>query len=264
MTVMPSARTRPTTPGRVASVLVFARRALLKLKHGPEQMTDAIVIPVLFTLLFTYLFGGALAASTDAYLQDLLPGTLVMAVLLVTVYSGLVLKTDLDRGVLDRFRSMPVWRPSLVVGSLLGDAARYLLATMIVLVLGLLMGFRPGGGALGVLSAAALVLIFAFSISWVWTTLSLLVRTPTALSLLSFVVQFPLVFASNVFVDPATMPAWLRTFVTANPVSSLVTTVRNLMQGTAGLDQIVAVLLVSTVIVAIFAPITVRLYGTRT
>lgn len=254
----------PAVPGPATAVLVFTRRAALKLKHGPEQMTDAIAIPVLFTLLFTYLFGGALAGSTDTYLQDLLPGTLVMAVLLVTVYSGLVLKTDLDRGVLDRFRSMPVWRPALVVGSLLGDAVRYLLATVIVLALGLLMGFRPDGGVLGVFLASGLVLVFAFSISWVWTTLALLVRTPTALSLLSFVVQFPLVFASNVFVDPSTMPGWLRTFVTANPVSSLVTTVRDLMQGTAGIDQVAAVLFASAVIVAVFAPITVRLYGTRT
>jgi ABC-2 type transport system permease protein len=187
-----------------------------------------------------------------------------MAVLLMTVYTGLVLKTDLDRGVLDRFRSMPVWRPGVIVGSLLGDAGRYLLATAIVLALGLLMGFRPDGGVTGILLAAALVLVFAFSLSWVWTTLALVVRTPASLSLLSFVVQFPLMFASNVFVDPDTMPGWLRAFVNVNPVSLLVTTVRDLMHGTATVGHVGWVLLASAALVAVFSPLTMHLYRTRT
>jgi ABC-2 type transport system permease protein len=254
---------RSAVPGRWASTLVFAHRALLKLKHVPEQMIDAIAIPVLFTVLFTYLFGGALAGSIGDYLHALLPGTLVMAVLLMTVYTGLVLKTDLDRGVLDRFRSMPIWRPAVIVGSLLGDAGRYLLSATIVVALGLLMGFRPDGGATGVVLAVALVVVFAFSLSWVWTTLALVVRTPASLSGLSFIVQFPLMFASNVFVDPTTMPGWLRAFVTVNPVSLLVTTVRDLMHGTATADQIGWVLLASAALVAVFAPLTMHLYRTR-
>lgn len=255
---------RPAVPGRVATTLVFARRALLKLRHAPEQMIDAIAIPVLFTVLFTYLFGGALAGSIGDYLHALLPGTLVMAVLLMTVYTGLVLKTDLDRGVLDRFRSMPGWRPAVIVGSLLGDAGRYLLAATIVVALGLLMGFRPDGGATGIVLAIALVLVFAFSLSWVWTTLALVVRTPASLSALSFIVQFPLMFASNVFVAPDTMPGWLRAFVNVNPVSLLVTTVRDLMHGTATAGQVGWVLVASAALVAVFAPITMRLYRTRT
>lgn len=255
---------RPAVPGRVATTLVFARRALLKLRHAPEQMIDAIAIPVLFTVLFTYLFGGALAGSIGDYLHALLPGTLVMAVLLMTVYTGLVLKTDLDRGVLDRFRSMPGWRPAVIVGSLLGDAGRYLLAATIVVALGLLMGFRPDGGATGIVLAIALVLVFAFSLSWVWTTLALVVRTPASLSALSFIVQFPLMFASNVFVAPDTMPGWLRAFVNVNPVSLLVTTVRDLMDGTATAGQVGWVLVASAALVAVFAPITMRLYRTRT
>lgn len=255
---------RPAVPGRVATTLVFARRALLKLRHAPEQMIDAIAIPVLFTVLFTYLFGGALAGSIGDYLHALLPGTLVMAVLLMTVYTGLVLKTDLDRGVLDRFRSTPGWRPAVIVGSLLGDAGRYLLAATIVVALGLLMGFRPDGGATGIVLAIALVLVFAFSLSWVWTTLALVVRTPASLSALSFIVQFPLMFASNVFVAPDTMPGWLRAFVNVNPVSLLVTTVRDLMHGTATAGQVGWVLVASAALVAVFAPITMRLYRTRT
>jgi ABC-2 type transport system permease protein len=254
---------RQTPPGRLSTTGVFAWRAWVKLRRVPEQMADAILIPVLFTLMFTYLFGSALSGSTAAYLHELLPGTLVLTVLLVTVYTGLVLKTDLDRGVLDRFRSMPLWRPALIAGSLLGDAGRYLVSTTIVIGLGLLMGFRPAGGVTGVVLAVALVLLFAYSLSWIWTTLALLVRTPTTLSMASFLVQFPLTFVSNVFVDPATMPGWLRTFVEANPVSHLVTTERALMDGTATAGQVVGVLLAALAVSAVFAPLTMYLYRSQ-
>jgi ABC-2 type transport system permease protein len=254
---------RPAPPGRLTTTGVFAWRALVKLRRVPEQMTDAILLPVLFTLMFTYLFGGALSGSTAAYLHELLPGTLVFTALLVTVYTGLVLKTDLDRGILDRFRSMPLWRPALIAGSLLGDAGRYLVSTTIVIGLGLLMGFRPAGGITGLLLGIALVLLFAYSLSWIWTALALLVRTPATLTMASFLVQFPLTFMSNVFVDPATMPGWLRTFVEANPVSHLVTTERALMDGTATAGQVVGVLLAALAVSAVFAPLTMYLYRTQ-
>jgi ABC-2 type transport system permease protein len=255
-----ASRARPRRPTAFSTSLTFAWRALLKIKHGPDQLTDAIFIPVLFTVLFTYLLGGALAGSSGQYLRFLLPGTLVMTVLLVTVYAGLGLRTDLTSGVLDRYRSMPVWRPALIVGGLVGDAGRYLLSSAIVMALGLVMGFRADGGVVGVLLAIALVLVFAFSLSWIWTTLGLLVRTPNAVVMVSFLVQLPLTFASNVFVDPATLPGWLRAFVDVNPVSHLVTTVRELMYGTATAGQVGSVLLVSAALVAVFAPLTMRLY----
>lgn len=255
-----ASRVRPARPTALSVSLTFAWRALLKIKHGPDQLADAILIPVLFTVLFTYLMGGALSGSTAQYLRFLLPGTLVMTVLLVTVYAGLGLRTDLTSGVLDRFRSMPIWRPALIVGGLVGDAGRYLLSSSIVMSLGLVMGFRADGGVLGVLLAVALILVFAFSLSWVWTTLGLLVRTPNAVVMMSFLVQLPLTFASNVFVEPATLPGWLRAFVDVNPVSHLVTTVRGLMYGTATASQVGSVLLVSAALVAVFAPLTMRLY----
>lgn len=254
---------RHAATGPLSASLVFARRALLKIRHAPEQLTDAIAIPVLFTLLFTYLFGGALAGSPGEYLNALLPGTLVMAVLLITVYTGTVLKTDLDRGTLDRFRSMATWQPAVILGGMLGDMVRCLLAGTIVIALGLVIGFRPDGGAGGVLGALGLVLVFSFSLSWVWTALALLVRTAASLSLLSFVVQFPLLFASNVFVDPTTMPGWLRAFVGINPVTGLVTTVRALMNGTVTAGQVELVLAASAAVVAAFAPLTMYLYRTR-
>ena len=141
---------RGPRPRRAASALAaslaFAWRSLLKIKHVPEQLGDVIGIPILFTLMFTYLFGGALAGSTGDYLQFLLPGTLALAVVFVTVYSGVTLNRDLATGAFDRFRSLPVWRPAPIVGGLIGDAGRYLLASGLVVGLGLIMGFDAGGG----------------------------------------------------------------------------------------------------------------------
>jgi daunorubicin/doxorubicin transport system permease protein len=191
----------------MTAVLTFAHRAVLKARRVPEQAADAILIPVIFTVLFTYVFGGAIAGSTHRYLQFLLPGTLVMAVLLITVFAGASLNTDKTQGMLDRYRSMPFWRPAPIVGTLLGEAVRCAVAATIVIALGLILGYRPAGGVIGLLAAAALVVAFSVSLGWVWTTLGLLLRTPAAVSTLSFVVQFPLVFMSNVFVDPETMPS---------------------------------------------------------
>jgi ABC-2 type transport system permease protein len=256
-------RERPRQPSALRTCLTMAWRALLRIRHEPEQMADAIAIPVLFTVLFTYLFGGALSGSTRDYLRYLLPGTLVMSVLLITVSAGLSLCADRSRGTLDRFRSMPIWQPAVIVGGLIGDAGRYVLASSLVLGLGLLMGYRPHGGVGGVLLAVALIMVFAFSLSWVWTTLGLILRSPQTVSILSFAVQVPLTFASNVFVSPATMPGWLRAFVDVNPVSHLVTAERALMNGTGGAGQAGWVLLAAAALVAIFGPITMRVYRTR-
>jgi len=258
-----AARTRPPRPSALAASLTFAWRALLKLKHVPEQLIDVIGIPVIFTLGFTYLFGGALAGSTRAYLQFLLPGTLAMTVVLVTTYSGVTLNTDLTKGVFDRFRSLPIWRPAPILGALLGDVGRYLLATTIVIALGLVLGFRPGGGVVGVLAAVALLLGFAFGLSWVWTTLGLVLRAPSAVNNLSLLVLFPLTLASNIFVDPQTMPGWLQAFIDVNPISHLVTAERGLMAGTATAGQVGWVLVASAALTAIFAPLTMRLYRNR-
>ncbi len=250
-------------PPVLRNSLTMGWRALLRTRHEPEQVADAIAIPVLFTLLFSYLFGGALAGSPREYLSFLLPGTLVMAVLLITVSAGLSLNTDRTSGTLDRFRSMPIWQPAVIVGGLLGDMGRYVVATCLVLGLGMLMGYRPAGGAGGAVLAVALVLVFAFSVSWIWTTLGLLLRSPQTVTLLGFAVQFPLIFASNVFVSPATMPGWLRAFVDANPVSHLVTAERALMDGTAAAGQAGWVLLASAALIAVFGPLTMHLYRTR-
>lgn len=167
-----SKQPRPPKANALSASLTFGWRALLKIKHIPEQLFDVTVFPIMFLLLFTYLFGGALAGSTSAYLQELLPGILAMTVVFITIYTGVTLNDDIDEGVFDRFRTLPVWQPSVIVGVLLGDAVRYTIASTMVVVLGLLLGFRPeGGGAIGVLLAVMLLLMFSFSLSWIWTAL---------------------------------------------------------------------------------------------
>jgi ABC-2 type transport system permease protein len=217
----------------------------------------------MFVLLFTYLFGGAVAGSTGAYRDYLIPGILVMSVLFNTVYSGVALNTDMTKGVVDRFRSLPIWRPAPLVGSLLGDTVRYVTAGSVIIVLGVALGYRPHAGPLGVLAALALVVAFSFGLSWVFTTLGLLLRTPSAVLNGGFMAIFPLTFLSNVFVDPTTLPSALETFVNLNPISILATASRGLMEGNAQASDIAIVLLVTALLTAVFAPITSRLYRSR-
>ena len=254
---------RPERASALTSTLTFAHRALLKLKHVPEQLFDVTISPVIFTLMFTYLFGGAIAGDTATYLQFLLPGIVVMTVLTVSVYTGFTLNTDITKGVFDRFRSLPIWRPAPIVGALLGDTVRYTIASVVAIGLGLLLGYRPEGGLGGVLLALVLLLVFAFSLSWVFTILGLLMRSPNAVMGVSMMVIMPLTFASNISVDPRTMPSGLQTAVELNPVSHLVTAVRGLMGGTATLPDVAWVLIASAVLTAVFAPITMRVYRTR-
>ena len=252
---------RPEPPGAWAASAAFGWRALLKIKHVPEMLLDVIAIPVVFTLMFTYLFGGALAGSPHRYLQFILPGTLVMAVLLVTMYAGTGLATDRANGITDRFRALPIWRLAPVTGALLGDIARYLLAAGLVVALGVAIGYRPAGGTPGVLAGIGLLLVFALALSWAWTTLGLLLRTPQAVMSAATVVLFPLTLASNVFVAPHTMPGWLQAFVAVNPVSHLVTAERALLVGHPAAGPIAWVLLTSAALAAVFAPVTAWLYG---
>src|SRR3990170_731524 len=222
---------RPPRASAVAATLAFAWRSMLKVKHVPEQLLDVTITPVMFVLMFTYLFGGAIAGSTGEYLDYILPGILVMSVLFTTVYSGVALNTDLTRGVVDRFRSLPIWKPAPLVGSLLGDSVRYVLAGTVIIVLGVILGFRPGAGVAGAVAALALVVVFSFGLSWVFTTLGLLLRSPNAVMNAGFMGIFPITFLSNVFVEPETLPAALEAFVDVNPISILADASRGLMAG---------------------------------
>lgn len=254
---------RPSRPGPVLTSLTFGWRALLKIKHLPEQLVDVTMFPIMFTLMFTYLFGGALAGSTQEYLQFLLPGILVQANVMITMNTGITLNTDIQKGVFDRFRSLPVWRPSPLVGALLGDLVRYSIGSAIVIALGLALGFRPEGGAAGVVLSVALLLVFSFCLSWLWTMLSLILRTPNSVAGVSMIVMFPLTFVSNIFVDPKTMPGWMQAVIDVNPITHLATVVRGLMHGSVPAGEIGWVLVSSILLVAVFGPITMVLYRNK-
>jgi len=250
----------PRRAGALAASATFGGRAMLKIKHEPNQLTDVIAIPVVFTVLFTYIFGGAIGGTPGHYLTTLLPGTLVMGIIAVTMTGGARLAQDVTTGVFDRFRSLPIWRGALVVGSLLGDAGRYLLAAAIVVILGVIIGYRPDGGAPGVIAAMALVIAFGLSLSWVWAATALLVRNPATVSSLGLAVLLPPTFASNIFVQPRTMPGWLQAFVKVNPISHVADATRDLMNNTGGAGVIwslVAILAITLV----FAPLTLHLYS---
>jgi ABC-2 type transport system permease protein len=250
---------RPPRAGALSAVLAFGWRGILKIKHVPEQLIDVTLTPVLFVLMFTYMFGGAIAGSTGAYLQFILPGILVMSVLFTTVYSGVALNTDMTKGVIDRFRTLPIWRPSPLFGAVIGDSVRYLVAAAVIIVLGVALGYRPGA-VWGVFAAAGLVIVFAFGLSWVFTTVGLVMRAPNAVMNTGFMALFPLTFLSNVFVEPETLPGWLEAFVDVNPISHLTTATRAFMDGTvAGLELGVA-LGTAALLTAVFAPLTTHLY----
>ena len=254
---------RPKPPNPLAATLVFGWRAMLKIKHGPRQLFEAAVFPVILTLLFTFLFGGALAGTTGDYLRSFLPAVMVMSATMVTNYAAAALNGDIAKGAFDRFRSMPLWQPSVLAGAMLGDVLRYFMASFVPFLLGLALGFRPGGGVLGVLGALVLIQVFTFCFAWVWVPMGLRMRRPESVTQVSSVMIFPLMLASNIFVEPSTMPGWLRAIVNVNPVSRVVTATRGLMQGTITAWDIVWALVACGAILAIFAPLAISLYSKK-
>ncbi len=254
---------RPSRPGPLAASFTFGWRAMLKIKHVPEQLFDVTAFPIIMTLMFTYLFGGALAGSTREYLQYLLPGIMVTSVVMITMYTGVGLNTDIEKGVFDRFRTLPVWRPAALVGMIFGDVLRYMLAATTIMIVGLVLGFRPEGGFAGVLAGVGLLVVFSFAFSWIWTMFGLLLRSEKSVMGVSMLVLFPLTFLSNVFVDPGTMPGWLQAFVEVNPITHLVAAVRSVMGGSTDMGEVMWVLVASAVLVAVFGPLTMRLYNRK-
>lgn len=254
---------RPQRPSAVSASLTFGWRAMLKIKHVPEQLFDVTAFPIMMVLMYTYLFGGALAGSPGEYIQYLLPGILVMSVVMITMYTGVSVNIDIEKGVFDRFRTLPIWRPSVMVGYLLGDALRYLIASLVMLAVGMIIGFRPDGGVLGVIAGVLLLLVFSFAFSWVWTMFGLLLRTEKSVMGVSMMVLFPLTFLSDIFVKPETMPGWLQAFVNNNPITHVASAVRDLMAGTSPGSSLVWALGWAVLLVAVFGPVTMRLYNRK-
>jgi ABC-2 type transport system permease protein len=251
---------RPRPASALSAVATLAWRAMLKIKHVPFQLFDVTVMPIMFTLLFTYIFGGALAGSPREYVQYLLPGIVVQTIVFITVYTGMGLNTDITKGLYDRFRSLPMWQPAPLFGALAGDLFRYSVASALILIVGFILGFRPQGGAIGVLLAVGLVMVFCFALSWCWIIIGMLVRSPESVMTTSFVFLMPLTFASNIFVDLSTMPPWLQAVVGRNPVTHLANASRGLMHGQPVGSDVAWVLAASALIVAVMSPIAMRMY----
>ncbi|GAA2014812.1 hypothetical protein GCM10009799_48840 [Nocardiopsis rhodophaea] len=184
---------RPKPAGAFSSSTTHFYRAMLRIKHSPAQVVDVTLFPLIMLLMFTFLFGGALADSTGDYLQFFLPGVLVTTVLMITMYVGMGLSSDAEKGVFDRFRSLPMWRPSAIVGPLLADAVRYTSASIMMLAFGFVLGYRlEGGGVVGVVSAVLLLIVFAFCLSWLWTLFGLIMRSERGVTGISMLVLMPL------------------------------------------------------------------------
>jgi ABC-2 type transport system permease protein len=254
---------RPPAPSAFSNALVFGWRAVLKFRHVPEQLFDLVMTPIMFTLLFTFVFGGALAGSPGRYLQFFLPGILVQTVVFNTVYSGMGLSTDIGKGLFDRFRSLPIWSLAPFAGLMVGDILRHLIAAMIILIIGLILGYRPEGGLLGIVGALLLLVTIGFGVGWIFIVLGLLIRTPMTVMTIGFSFLFPVVFGSNIMVDPATMPGWLQALVDVNPVSLMATAVRGLMGNSATLSQVAGALIAPALLTLLLAPTTLWLYRRR-
>lgn len=239
-------------------------RNLLHIRRNPELLIDVTLSPIMFVLLFTFVFGGAIPIPGIEYTDFLLPGIFVQTIAFAGVYTGVLLANDLQRGMIDRFRSLPMSQSSVLTGRTLTDLLRAMLAVTVMWVVGLIVGFRPEGGVGGTLGAVGLMLLFGFALSWVGVALGALVRTPEALQGLIFMTVFPLTFASSAFVPPQTMPDWLRVFAEHQPMSLVINAVRGFtLNGTASPEVIPAILWSVGVLVVCF-PLGLWLYGRRT
>jgi len=197
----PPARVGPVTGLRNASTLTW--RSVLKIRTNMEDLIGLSLQPIMFLVLFTYVFGGAIAGSTHSYLQFALPGLLVMTVVFATLGTGLMLNQDITGGVFDRFRSLPIARSAPLAGAVLGDMVRYLISVAVTLGFGMILGFRIGTSALSAVAGCLLLLTFALAMCWVSALIGMLVKTPQGVQMFGFLAMFPLVFGSNLLVRRA-------------------------------------------------------------
>jgi oleandomycin transport system permease protein len=245
-------------------VLVLAKRSLIKTWRTPEALVDVTLQPIIFLVLFTYIFGGAIAGgSTSHYLQFLLPGLLGQSIAMAGVAIGQNLNADIEKGVFDRFRSLPIARSAPLVGAVVADFARYMVLCIVTLGFGYIMGYRVETNALSAVAAIALSVGFALCFCWISVWVGTIVRTPGAVQGIMFLIVLPLSFGSNTYVQTSTMPSWLQTFVNVNPITKLVTTVRGLMTGGPVLDSLLWTLVWMAIFVIVFVPLAMRGYRKR-
>lgn len=261
---------RESLPARVSPVEglrhtgTLAWRTLVQIRHNPMELMDYSVQPLMFVLLFTYVFGGALAGSTTEYLAFALPGIIVQNALFTTLNTGIGLNTDVTKGVFDRLRSLPIARFAPLAGRIVADMAKQVWSMSLLLAVGAAIGFRVGTSPLGVLGAFALLVVVALAVSWMAVLVGLLVSEPERVMVFGFTVMFPLTFVSNAFVPTASMPGWLQAWVKVNPVTSLADAIRGLLVSGPVAAPVVKSLLWAAAIALTFAPLAVRAFRRRT
>jgi ABC-2 type transport system permease protein len=247
----------------VNQTLSMAWRALKKMQRNPEQFFDVMIQPLLFTAMFTYIFGGAIAGNVQAYLPTIITGILLQTSLTACMATGTQMREDMDKGVFDRFRSLPMARIAALLGPMTADLLRYAIAATLTIITGLAMGYRPGGGGLGVAAGWILVVVAGWALSWVFAFLGTVLRTAQAVQGIGMMIMLPLTFLSNAFVPAETLPGWLQAFVNVNPVSLVIKAIRDLMNDGAVTSNVGWAVLGCTAVVAIFAPLAVHSYQRR-
>lgn len=253
----PAVSRRIDARSALQQTLTLAWRSLVQIRRNPWELGDYSIQPILFLVLFLFVFGGAIAGSADDYLSFLLPGVIVMNLMFVTVYVGHGLNTDLTKGVFDRLRALPIPRWAPLAGRIIADLVKQALCIILLLGVGVLLGFRFGTSAWEILSMILLLLVFALAFSWVMVLVGVISRDPEHVQLFGFTALFPVTFVSNVFVPVDTMPHWLQGFVHINPVSVLTEAARGLLLGGSVLQPVLGSLVWALAITVVFAPLSV-------
>jgi oleandomycin transport system permease protein len=257
---------RGARPGRVTPLaalrhaLLIARRNLLQIRSNPQLLIFIAIQPILFVLLFVYVFGGAIAGSSRQYVQFLIPGIVVQTVVFSTAYTGIGLNEDVNKGIVDRFRSLPIARSAVLAGRILADAVRLVATVALILVVGTLLGFRITGGPPAAVAAFLLIVAFGMALSWPAAFIGLAVRNPETAQSAGFIWMFPLTFASSAFVAASTMPGWLQPFVRLNPISVAADALRGLLLGGPALAPALKTIAWTVGLTVVFAPLAIRQY----
>ena len=243
---------------------VLAKRSLVKTWRTPEGLIDVTLSPIMFTLLFTFIFGGAISGSVSEYLVLLIPGLIGQNIAFASVGIGIQLNADMEKGIFDRFRSLPISRIAPLLGAAVGDIVRYVLLITIMVGTGYVMGYRVTTSIPEFLGGCLLAILFALSLAWAPMLVGLIARSQRAVQGIVFMTLFPLTFASNAFVPTETMPDWLAAFANANPLSHLIAALRALWSGGSWYSPVMWTLGWSAIFVAVFAPLAIRTYNRKT
>lgn len=262
-------RTTPEGPpparpfGLLRHSAALARRSLVKVRRSPAQLIDATLTPIIFGVIFIYLLGGAIAGSTGNYLQTLLPALMVLAAMIAAMASGVNLNTDIKKGIFDRFRSLPIGRSAPLIGLVLGDVVRYLVAVTIMFAFGTVLGFRIATDPLSALAGALLTVLFAFCVSWIFVLLGVLMNEPGAVGGIAMLTTVPLTFGTNMLAPTQTLPGWLQAWVKVNPVTHAMDAARGLLVGGPVSGPVTRTLLWSAGLLLVCVPLAVRAYRRR-